>query len=65
MIIIPPKLRRMAVKITEADKLRFAERELRMRQGVYPKWVSAGRMTQAKAECGANQRGWRWSDSTS
>jgi hypothetical protein len=33
-----------------ADLLACAEREVRMRDRVYPRWVQIGRMTQAKAD---------------
>ena len=32
-----------------ADKLACAERELKMRERVYPRWVANGKMTEAKA----------------
>jgi hypothetical protein len=31
--------------ITAADKLACAERELKMRKRVYPRWVAEGRMS--------------------
>lgn len=34
--------------ITAADKLACAERELKMRQRVYPRWVEDGRMSAGK-----------------
>ena len=36
--------------ITRQDMLGCAERELEMRRKVYPRWVSAGKMKQAKAD---------------
>jgi len=36
--------------ITDADKLRSLEREIKMRRRVYPRWVEAGRMTQQHAD---------------
>lgn len=36
------------VPITE--QIKCVERELRMRRGVYPKWVAAGRLSQARAD---------------
>lgn len=35
--------------ITTADKLACAERELKMRNNVYPRWVEAGKMSLGKA----------------
>lgn len=35
--------------ITTADKLACAERELKMRQSVYPRWIDAGKMSAGKA----------------
>ena len=35
--------------ITNADKLACAERELKMRQRVYPRWVEQDRMSAGKA----------------
>jgi hypothetical protein len=32
------------------DLVACVEREIRMRERVYPRWVSAGRMTQARAD---------------
>ncbi len=32
------------------DQIREVGRELGMRRNVYPKWVAAGRMTQAQAD---------------
>lgn len=40
----------MTAIITSADKLACAERELKMRQRVYPRWVDAGKMSAGKAE---------------
>ena len=37
-------------RYTFSDMLACAERELRMRRRVYPRWVSEGRMTKAKAD---------------
>lgn len=36
--------------MTETDKLKCVERELRLRKKVYPRWVAEGRMTQQQAE---------------
>lgn len=36
--------------ITAETKLSCIEREIKMRRRVYPRWVSDGRMTQAKAD---------------
>ena len=36
--------------ITDADKLRCAERELRLRRRNYPIWVKTGRMQQVQAD---------------
>ncbi len=33
-----------------SDLLACAEREVRMRRRVYPRWVAEGRMTKAKAD---------------
>jgi hypothetical protein len=35
---------------SNAEKLQCIERELRMRRGVYPRWVAANRMSEAKAK---------------
>ena len=35
---------------TAKEKREAAERELKMRQRVYPRWVADNRMTQAKAD---------------
>lgn len=35
--------------MTEADKCACAERELQMRQRVYPRWVQIGKMSAEKA----------------
>lgn len=35
--------------ITETDKLECAERELKMRERVYPRWVADGKMSAGKA----------------
>lgn len=35
---------------TDAEKLEAAEREVRQRKRVYPRWVSEGRLTQAFAD---------------
>lgn len=40
----------MTTPIPTADLARCAEREARMRERVYPRWVAAGRMSQAKAD---------------
>lgn len=37
-------------KFTDADKEACAERELAMRRRVYPRWVSAGKMSRAEAD---------------
>lgn len=36
--------------IAPDEQVACVERELRMRRRVYPRWVEAGRMTQAKAD---------------
>ncbi len=36
--------------ISDQEKLRCAERELRMRRFIYPKWVASGRITQLHAD---------------
>jgi hypothetical protein len=36
--------------ITTADKLACAERELKMRQRVYPRWVEQGKLSLGKSE---------------
>ena len=36
--------------MTDTDKLRCAERELRLRRRNYPIWVKAGRMQQVQAD---------------
>lgn len=35
--------------MTESDKLACAEREVKMRKRVYPRWVENGRMTEQQA----------------
>lgn len=35
---------------TDEDKAKAAERELKMRKRVYPRWVQDGRMSQAEAD---------------
>jgi hypothetical protein len=35
--------------ITSADKLACAERELKMRKHVYPRWIEAGKISAGKA----------------
>lgn len=40
----------MTDTITAADKLACAERELKMRRRVYPRWVHDDRMSAGKAE---------------
>lgn len=35
--------------VTIEDQVACVERELRMRRSAYPRWILAGRMTQAKA----------------
>lgn len=36
--------------INLAEAIREIERELRLRSGVYPSWVSSGRLTQVRAD---------------
>ena len=36
--------------MTEMDKLKCVERELKMRLRVYPRWIEIGRMSQKQAE---------------
>lgn len=36
--------------VEAATKLACVEREIKMRKRVYPRWVSEGRMSQAKAD---------------
>jgi hypothetical protein len=36
--------------ITSEDKAKCAERELRMRERVYPRWIAAGKMKPQQAE---------------
>lgn len=36
--------------ITNADKLACAEREVKMRKRVYPRWIEAGKLSLGKAE---------------
>ncbi len=36
--------------ISDQDKLDCLKRELKMRERVYPRWVSTGKMTQALAD---------------
>ena len=38
------------VSPTTRDKLACAQRELKMRRDIYPRWVEQGRMSQAKAD---------------
>jgi hypothetical protein len=40
----------MTIIFGDEDKLRCAERELKMRRRVYPRWVEEGRMSVGKAE---------------
>lgn len=40
----------MAMPMPLTMQIACIERELRMRRRVYPRWVEAGRITQAKAE---------------
>ncbi len=40
----------MTITVTTDDKLKCAERELKMRKQVYPRWVEQGRMSAGKAE---------------
>ena len=35
---------------TDEDKLKAAEREVKMRRRVYPRWVADGKMTQVQAD---------------
>jgi len=39
-----------APRISIEDQVACVEREIRQRARVYPRWVEAGRMTQAKAD---------------
>ena len=36
--------------MTAAEKRQCAEREAKMRERVYPRWVASGRMTKAQAD---------------
>lgn len=36
--------------ITDADKLKCAQRELALRRNVYPRWVEKGKISAGKAE---------------
>jgi hypothetical protein len=36
--------------ITKSDKLACIEREIKMRETVYPRWVTESRMSQTKAD---------------
>lgn len=36
--------------LTLADQVACVEREIRMRQKVYPRWIGQGKMTQDKAD---------------
>lgn len=36
--------------VTVAEQIAAVEREIAMRGRVYPRWVAAGKMTQAKAD---------------
>lgn len=40
----------MTAIITATDKFKCAERELKMRQRVYPRWVDEKKMSAGKAE---------------
>lgn len=40
----------MEANITSADKLACVEREIKMRERVYLRWIDAGRMSKQKAE---------------
>jgi len=40
----------MTEKLPVSELLRAAERELAMRERVYPKWIAAGKMKQADAD---------------
>lgn len=37
-------------KITYNDMIICVEREIKMRERVYPRWIAAGKMTQKKAD---------------
>lgn len=39
-----------AVPFTIAEQIACVEREIRMRESVYPRWVQAKRMSQSKAD---------------
>lgn len=39
----------MEANVTTADKLACVEREITMRERVYPRWIDAGRMSKQKA----------------
>ena len=36
--------------ITLADQCRCVEREIKMRESVYPRWVASGKMSQGRAD---------------
>jgi len=38
------------LKLDNAAKLACIEREIKMRERVYPRWVAAGKMSQEKAD---------------
>jgi len=38
------------MKVSHGDQLACALREVKMRERVYPRWVAAGKMTQANAD---------------
>jgi len=38
------------LKLDNAAKLACVEREIKMRERVYPRWVAAGKMSQEKAD---------------
>lgn len=39
-----------AAVVPYSDQLAAAQREVKMRERVYPRWVQQGKMTQAKAD---------------
>lgn len=40
----------LPVQVSLADQIACVKREVAMRRKVYPRWVAAGKMTQAKAD---------------
>jgi hypothetical protein len=40
----------MTVIVTTEDKLLCAERELKLRERLYPRWIDEGRISEGKAE---------------